>query len=34
MAKGDITICPDCGAELVPSGGCSFCPCCGWSECS
>lgn len=26
--------CPDCGCERVrPSGGCPFCPECGWSEC-
>lgn len=26
--------CPECGAELVYSGGCKSCPNCGWSKCS
>lgn len=27
-------ICVDCGAECVNSGGCWYCPNCGWSPCS
>jgi len=31
--EGSAT-CPDCGSEHVhPSGGCPFCPECGWSKC-
>ncbi len=26
--------CPECGNELVYSGGCKSCPHCGWSKCS
>ena len=26
--------CPDCGSQLVYSGGCKSCPNCGWSKCS
>ena len=26
-------ICPDCGTEIANSGGCEFCPNCGWSKC-
>lgn len=26
--------CPECGAELVHSGGCESCPSCGYSKCS
>ena len=26
-------LCPDCGGVLQPSGGCLFCPRCGWSAC-
>jgi ribonucleoside-diphosphate reductase alpha chain len=26
--------CPQCGAELIFSGGCNSCPACGWSKCS
>jgi len=25
--------CPDCGGVLIRSGGCPFCPLCGWSAC-
>jgi hypothetical protein len=25
--------CPDCGGPVFPSGGCVFCPSCGWSKC-
>jgi len=28
-------VCPDCGGKNVyRSGGCPFCPECGWSKCS
>jgi len=26
-------LCPDCGGKLIRSGGCPFCPSCGWSRC-
>lgn len=26
--------CPECGAEIIHSGGCQSCPSCGWSKCS
>jgi repressor LexA len=26
--------CPECGQELIPDSGCSYCPICGWSKCS
>lgn len=25
--------CPECGAEIIHSGGCQSCPSCGWSKC-
>lgn len=25
--------CPECGEELIPEGGCVFCPNCGYSPC-
>ena len=25
--------CPDCGSELIFTGGCKQCPSCGWSKC-
>jgi len=25
--------CPDCGGKIIRSGGCPFCPSCGWSRC-
>ena len=25
--------CPDCGEAVHRSGGCPFCPFCGWSKC-
>lgn len=25
--------CPECGTEIANSGGCGFCPNCGWSKC-
>lgn len=25
--------CPECGNNLIPSSGCSFCPVCGYSPC-
>lgn len=28
------SICPECGEEIEFSGGCNFCPNCGWSQCS
>ena len=28
-----IEKCPNCGAELVPEGGCYHCVECGWSAC-
>lgn len=31
VEKGGI--CPECGAELVHSGGCESCPSCGYSKC-
>jgi ribonucleoside-diphosphate reductase alpha chain len=27
-------LCPDCGSNLVYSGGCKSCPNCGWSKCN
>jgi len=27
-------VCPDCTAKLYWSGGCPFCPFCGWSRCN
>lgn len=27
------TNCPECGNNLIPSSGCSFCPACGYSPC-
>lgn len=29
---GDI--CPECGAQLMRTGGCPTCPSCGFSKCS
>jgi len=29
----DENICPDCGAELIPQGGCKTCRNCGFDEC-
>ena len=26
--------CPDCGSQLIYSGGCKSCPNCGWSKCN
>ena len=26
--------CPECGAEIINTGGCVSCPSCGWSRCS
>ncbi len=26
-------ICPDCGRNMIPSGGCTYCPNCGYSPC-
>jgi len=26
-------ICPECGATMVPEGGCAYCPACGYSPC-
>ena len=25
--------CPECGSKMIPGGGCSICPSCGWSSC-
>jgi len=27
------TICPDCGSQMIPSGGCMYCNQCGYSPC-
>lgn len=29
----NTTICPECETEIANSGGCGFCPNCGWSKC-
>jgi len=32
--EGIGVICPNCASKRIrPSGGCTFCPDCGWSEC-
>ena len=28
-----VSVCPECGAELVREGGCVQCKSCGWSKC-
>lgn len=28
-----ISICPECGNQLIHQEGCLICPSCGWSEC-
>lgn len=30
---GGVSVCPECGAELVREGGCVQCKSCGWSKC-
>jgi len=30
---GGYPACPDCGAPLVPQGGCWICPACGFEAC-
>lgn len=30
---GDGGKCPECGGEMIPSGGCEVCPKCGYSPC-
>jgi hypothetical protein len=29
----EFDVCPDCGLDIQPEGGCVFCPSCGWSGC-
>lgn len=29
----NVIICKECGTEIANSGGCGFCPNCGWSKC-
>jgi hypothetical protein len=28
-----LPICPDCRQRMIPEGGCSYCPFCGYSAC-
>ncbi|MGI6153181.1 MAG: vitamin B12-dependent ribonucleotide reductase [Christensenellaceae bacterium] len=32
-AKGDDTVCPECGKKLDHEGGCNICRACGYSKC-
>jgi hypothetical protein len=32
MAKV-ISVCPECGTNMIPENGCCICPECGWSPC-
>lgn len=32
--KNEGNKCPECGAEIINTGGCVSCPSCGWSRCS
>lgn len=33
VQENSTIICGDCGTEIANSGGCAFCPHCGWSKC-